>query len=101
MSLKHKLFARSSGAVITMYWSGRGDVAKRKQLFGVRAKATWKAERLGTDMWVVGGGVPLTVITEELEQILSSSDKAVVVFPYGKAKDAEGRSMMSVHTYNF
>lgn len=91
-------YERSTGAVVTVYWSRRGDFASRKQRWGARAITSWGAIRLHGDTW----HIPRSISHEEIRAIfesgvLKASDRAVVVFPHGTKAGAAG---MSVHTYN-
>ncbi|TNF33171.1 MAG: hypothetical protein EP329_08645 [Deltaproteobacteria bacterium] len=91
-------FVTSTGVVITVYWSKMGKWADRKQSFGSRAKASWKAEKLHEDTWHLPASTPHSDVRKLLEELLVKSDRAIVVFPHGS--NAGGSAQMSVHTYN-
>ena len=91
-------YKTSTGAVATLYWSKMGEYAARKQLWGIRAVASWKAERLHEDTWHIPQSVSHADVQAVFDEILRKSDKAIVVFPHGN--DKHGSSRMSVHTYN-
>lgn len=97
MPATHNLVT-STGVVITLYWSKKGKWADRKQNFGIRAKASWRAERLFEDTWHLPKSTPHTEVKELLDELLVKSDRAIVVFPHGSNPNNAAR--MSIHTYN-
>ena len=76
----------------------RGKWADRKQRWGTNAKLSWKCRKLDTDTWDVPEAVSAGKIEETRNDILVASDRAIIVFPFGKKKT--GYSSMSVWTFN-
>ncbi len=89
---------RTTGAVVTIYWSRLGRFGDRKQRWGARATSSWDAVKLHGDTWYLPRSVSHEQVKALFDEILRPSDKAIVVFPHGSATG--GASQMSVHTYN-
>lgn len=78
----------------------RGKWADRKQRWGRSPSSPGNAacRKLDTDTWDVPEAVSAGKIEETLNDILVASDRAIIVFPFGKEKT--GYSSMSVWTFN-
>jgi hypothetical protein len=86
----------STGAVVTVQWSGLGDTAARKRTFGGQI-SHWKARRIGEFTYLVPPQVTIEDIDGALVAALLESDRAVLTYPHGKS--AAGASAMRVRLY--
>jgi len=88
----------STGAIVTINWSRRGNWAERKTRWGTRAARRWKCRKLDENTWDVPRSVPASTIEESFQEIAVASDRAIVIFPHGQNR--EGAASMSVWTFN-
>ncbi len=86
----------STGSVVSIQWSGLGDPASRKRVFGGQI-SHWRARRVGDFTYLVPSGVTIEEIDEALTSALLESDRAVVTYPHGKTSG--GASAMRVRLY--
>lgn len=87
---------KTTGTIISVEWSEMGAAAKRKQKFGGHI-SSWSASKVGDTLYIVPRSVKLEDIDADLLDTLLPSDRAVVMYPYGK--NNAGASAMHVRLY--
>ena len=90
--------SRTTGAVITIYWSEMGDPGRRRMLWGNVAVRSLKGTRITGDTWEIDSHFKWSKVKPRMDEILGASDKAVIIFPHGR--NTAQSAQMSVHRYN-
>ena len=90
--------SNTTGGVITIYWSGMGNPARRKTQWGNKASKSLGGKKLAGDTWTFDSRFNYTEIRKILDKILGQSDKAIILFPHGTTSG--GAAQMSIHRYN-
>ena len=90
--------SRTSGGVISIYWSAMGDPGERKRKWGIYASRTLKGKKLVGDTWWLPDSFKFSEVKPHLQKKLGKSDKAIIMFPHGSKSGWS--ALMSVHRYN-
>ena len=96
------LKSRTTGMIITLYWSRTGKDWKERRIRWGQTAVKWGGVKLGGDrdgfgLWELPKSVNFNDVNQWFEANLKKADRVAVVFPFGKVK---GASAMSVHTHN-
>ncbi len=94
--LKHD-YDGTTDKLLTIHWSGRGDVAKRTQVWGGKI-GSWGVTKLAPALYRIPQNITLETIEGALNDVLLPSDRAVLTYPHGNLKT--GASAMRVRLYN-
>ena len=82
--------------VITIHWSHMGDVERRKRKWGGKANS-WGMKKVHDALYIVPNRVEISLIHDALMEVLTPSDRAAFMYPYGSTKS--DASAMHVRLY--
>lgn len=82
--------------ILTIRFSGRGHVARRRSAWGGQINA-WGAQRLSGSVYIVPKRVTIDEIADALSSVLLPSDAAMLAYPHGSTR--QGASAMRVRLF--
>ena len=89
-------YTTTTDRILSIRWSGRGKVARRRSAWGGRIHA-WGIQRLATDTYIIPKRITIEEIAEALDSVLLPSDAAILAYPYGSTR--AGASAMRIRLF--
>ena len=89
-------YLTTTDRLVSIDWSGRGKLNLRRSRWGGYL-ASWKTRKPMGNIYHIPKSTSIEAIETALRAVLSPSDRAVLIYPYGKTRD--GSSAMRVKAF--